>query len=286
MSRIAYVNGQYSLHNHAFTHIEDRGYQFADGVYEVIAVMHRKLVDAEWHLDRLERSLSALKMPLPFSRAAIYVVLEQIILKNRLHKGYVYLQVTRGVATRAFPFPKNVTPSFIVTCQAFDHEAFFQKHKDGVKAITVSDIRWKRPDIKSISLLASVLAKQQAYDSGAYEAIFVTDEGYLSEGSSSNLWIVNSQGIFQTHPLNQKILAGITRQRLIMLCEQNGLPYLEKPFTLDELYAAKEAFFTASNSCLIPLVSVNDKKVGDGKIGPSTLKIRQMYFQFANEKKI
>lgn len=281
MSRIIYVNGQYVPYRQAYTHIEDRGYQFSDGVYEVIAVMNSKFVDLDWHIDRLEYSLAEIRMKLPCPRSAICIILEQVIFKNRLQKGMIYLQVTRGIAPRAFPFPKKASPSLVVTAQAFDHQGFSHIHRDGVKAITVPDLRWKRPDIKSISLLASVQAKQQAYDAGAYEAIFMTEDNYLTEGSSSNLWIVNRDGILQTHPVNQKILAGITRQRLISLCEQKGITVLEKPFTLAEFYEAQEAFFSASNSCIIPLVSVNDKDIGVGRVGPFTRQVQDMYFQFA-----
>jgi D-alanine transaminase len=281
MSRIAYVNGCYSDHAHAVTSIEDRGYQFADSIYEVIAVINGRLIDADDHLNRLDRSLEAIRLSSPLTRAALFVIFQQIVRQNRLHNGILYLQITRGVAPRAFPFPTHSRPCVVVTAHAFDQNAFLRSKGEGVNTITVPDLRWKRPNIKSTALLASVLVKQQAIDAGAYEALFVNDQGYLTEGSSANLWIVNAHSILQTHPEGQAILSGITRSRLLDLCQQAKLTVLEKPFTVKELYEAKEAFLSSSNSCVMPIIQVDQHTIGQGKTGTLTSTLQNLYIEFA-----
>lgn len=280
MSRIAYVNGRYVYHARAVTSVEDRGYQFADSVYEVIAVVNKNLVDVNEHLDRLERSLKEIRLPSSLPRAALLVIFQQIIHKNRLHNGLLYLQITRGVASRAFHFPVSTRPSIVVTARAFDQRSFLDSKGEGVSAITVPDLRWKRPDIKSTALLASVLAKQQAAETGAYEALFVNEQGYLTEGSSSNLWIVNTRGVLQTHPEGQAILSGITRDRLLRLCQQASLEVLEEPFTLKELYEAKEVFLSSSSTYVMPIIRVDQHLIGQGKTGQVTYQLRDLYLQF------
>ncbi|MEI8295798.1 MAG: D-amino-acid transaminase [Alphaproteobacteria bacterium] len=284
MSRIAYVNGCYIDHAHAAVSIEDRGFQFADSIYEVIAVINGRLIDADDHLDRLDRSLEAIRLANPLPRTALLVIFQQVIRQNRLQNGNLYLQITRGVAHRAFYFPTEAHPCVVVTARAFDQSAFLRSQGEGVKTITVPDTRWKQPYIKSTALLASVLAKQQAVEAGAYEAIFVNDQGYITEGSSANLWIVNASGVIQTHPEGQAILSGITRSRLLSLCQQANLPVLEKPFTVKELYQAKEAFLSASNSYVMPIIMVDQHNIGDGKTGTVTSTLQNLYMQFVLKK--
>jgi len=280
MSRIAYVNGRYVPHAHAVTSVEDRGYQFADSIYEVIAFINGSLVDVNEHLDRLERSLKEIRLSSPLSRTTLLVVFQQIIRKNRLQNGLLYLQITRGVAARAFPFPTSTRPCTVVTARAFDQRAFVHSKGEGVTAITLPELRWKRPDIKSTALLASVLAKQQAAEANAYEALFINEQGYLTEGSSSNLWIVNAQGTLQTHPEGQAILSGVTRNRLLDLCRQANLAVLEKPFTLKELYEAQEVFLSSSSVYVMPVVRVDQYAIGYGKTGQVTSQLGDLYLQF------
>jgi D-alanine transaminase len=280
MSRVAYVNGRYVPHREACVHIEDRGYQFADGVYEVVAVQAGRMVDEGWHLDRLERSLSELSMDMPMGRRALSHVLRETIRRNRVRNGIVYLQVTRGVSRRDHGFPGgHVRPALVITARRMAPTAKTWVEQ-GVRVVSVPDIRWGRCDIKTVGLLPNVLAKQAARSAGAYEAWQVDENGYVTEGSSTNAWIVDGDGTFITRPAENAILNGITRQRLIALARAAGFKVEERPFTLDEAKQAREAFLTSTTSYVLPIVEIDDTVIGNGRPGSRSLELRQLYETF------
>ena len=278
MPRIAYVNGRYLPHNDAQVHIEDRGYQFADGVYEVIAVRRQRLVDEGPHLDRLDRSLRELRIPCPMRRAGIRHVVREIVRRNRLHDGIVYLQISRGVAPRAQQFPVDAVSSIILTARrvVFDEV----KLRTGVAVITLKDIRWARCDIKSISLVANVLGKQQAMEAGAHEGWQVDDSGYVTEGTTSNAWIVTPDGRLLTRHADDAILNGITRRTILRLAGTQGLAFEEARFSVDQVKAAREAFLTSSSSLVLPVVRIDDVEIGDGRPGPFTRRLQESYERY------
>lgn len=282
MSRIAYVNGRFVPHRDAAVHVEDRGYQFADGVYEVCEVHGGRLIDARRHLDRLERSLGELRIALPMSRAALLVVLTETVRRNRVADGLVYLQVTRGVARRdhAFPAPETV-PSVVVTARRTDRAAQERIAEAGAAVITLPESRWARVDIKSVGLLPNVLAKQAAKEAGAREAWFVDQNGFVTEGASSNAWIVDGNGVLRTRPADHGILKGITRQVLFDAARDQGLAIEERAFTVAEALAAREAFISAATTLVMPIVSIDGKPVGKGIPGPVATALRQRFHEFA-----
>jgi len=287
MSRLAYVNGRFVPHGDATVHVEDRGYQFADAVYEVWNVIDGRLADFDGHLQRLWRSLDELRIRRPMSAAALTSVLRETVRRNRLRHGLLYLQVSRGTARRDHPFPSpEVAPSVVATCKALDPAAQEAKARKGVAVVTQPDVRWGRCDIKTVSLLPNVLAKQAARERGAAEAWLVDDLGLVTEGSSTNAWIVDAEGVLRTRDTNCNILRGVTRHNLIEIAREVGVPLSEKPFTVEEAQAAKEAFFTAASAFLTPVVSIDGKQIGDGKPGPVTTKLRTLYFERAAENAI
>jgi len=277
MSRIAYVNGRYVPHARAQVHIEDRGYQFADGVYEVIAVQGGRLIDAAPHHDRLERSLRELQIVAPMSRAALELVLGETIRRNRVHDGIVYLQITRGVAKRDHAFPTASTRPAVVATARPTKAHTPAMIAAGVKAITTPDIRWSRCDVKSISLLPNCLAKQQAKDAGAFEAWQVDGDGFVTEGTSTNAWIVDGDGNVVTRRVESAILSGITRLVLLDFARQTGIEVIERPFTVAEALAAREAFLTSTTSFVMPIVAIDGHPIGEGRPGPVTLRLRAIY---------
>ncbi len=276
MTRIAYVNGRYVPYGEAVVHVEDRGYQFADGVYEVIALHRGRLVDEQGHLDRLERSLGELRIAWPMSRRALQLVMREVIRRNRVdHDGMIYLQVTRGVAPRDHAFPEAADSALVVMARRlrpFDAEAGI-----GVDVITIADIRWERRDIKSISLLPNVLGKQQAQEAGAYEAWMVDAEGRVTEGTLSNAWIVTAEGELVTRHADRAILNGITRQAVLELARGEGIGFVERPFTVDEAKAAREAFLTGTTVLVKPVLHIDGRAVGDGRAGSLTGKLVAFY---------
>jgi D-alanine transaminase len=278
MSRVAYVNGQYLPHAEAGVHIEDRGYQFADGVYEVIAILQGKFLDEEGHHERLERSLRELRIDPPMGRRALSHVLHETIRQNRITSGIVYVQVTRGVSRRDHPFPTNAKPSLVVTARRIKGPSP-QAVEQGIGVVTMRDIRWERRDIKSISLLPNVLAKQNARESGAYEAWLVGEDGVVHEGSSTNAWIVTKDGVLVTHPPDHAILNGITRLAILKAAEETGIPVEERPFTLEEAKLAKEAFISSTTSHLLPVVAIDKHPVGNGHPGETTRKLLAAYLR-------
>ncbi len=282
MSRIAYVNGQYIPHLDAAVHIEDRGYQFADGVYEVIPIVDNKLIGEEGHLDRLWRSLNELQIQEPMKRGPMKLVMREVLRQNGIQTGLIYMQITRGVAPRDHPFPKDAVPSFVMTAKRMSLDKLDAKAEKGVAVITVPDIRWTRRDIKSVSLLPNVLAKQKAVESGAYEAFQVDEEGFITEGSSTNAWIVDKDGTLITRPTSNSILAGITRADLLKLLEQSDYKVELRAFTVDELRNAREVFLTSSSSYVQPVVEVDGKVIGNGKPGSISNGLRTIFKEFMN----
>lgn len=282
MGRVAYVNGAFVPHANATVHIEDRGYQFADAVYEVWALFDGKLADAEGHFARLERSLSELSIPMPMSRAALTLVLKAAVRRNRVREGLVYLQVSRGVATRDHAFPtKPVRPAVVITVKGFDRAASEAKAARGVGVVTTPENRWGRCDIKTVGLLPNALAKQKAREVGAAEAWFVDDLGFVTEGASSNAWIVDANGSLRTRDTNANILRGITRDTLLDVIRDAGLTVNERPFTPDEAVAAKEAFITGAGTLVQPVIAVDGRVVGDGAPGPVAMRLRSLYIERA-----
>ncbi len=279
MSRIAYVDGQYVPHRLAQVPIEDRGYQFADGVYEVCAVFNARILDEDPHLDRLERSLNEIRIPSPMPRKALSFAMAELVRRNRVRNGMIYLQVTRGVARRDHPFPKDARPMLVMTAKSMDFAQVIARAEKGVKVMTHADMRWSRCDVKTVGLLPNVLAKQAAREAGAYEAWLVDRDGYVTEGSSTNAWIVNGDGVLVTRPLANDILPGITRQGLIALARERQIRVEERPFTVDEALSAKEAFFTSTTAFAMPVVSIDGKTIGDGKPGPVTRRLISLYWE-------
>ena len=273
MSRVAYVNGRYVPHAQAVVHVEDRGYQFADGVYEVLYVHNGRLIDRDLHLDRLDRSLRELRIAPPLGRAALLAVLAEVIHRNRRRSGLIYMQVTRGVARRDFTFPPLGTrPSLVVTMR---RAVAFPDSLDGwtAHAIVLPDQRWARRDIKSVGLLANVLARQAAREAGALEAIMHDAEGIVTEGASTSVWIVDADGILRTRPLSHAILPGCTRAALITELAAAGIALEERAFSLAELRAAREIFLTAATTFVKPVLMLDGVPVGQGVPGPVARKL-------------
>jgi D-alanine transaminase len=282
MSRIAYVNGRYLPQRAAAVHVEDRGYQFSDGVYEVCEVRGGRIIDQRRHLARLKRSLQELRIEMPMSEAALAIVMRECIRRNRVRDGIIYLQITRGVAPRDHSFPPPETrPSVVVTAHGIDIAGNERIAADGVAVITVPDNRWQRVDIKSISLLPNVLAKQAAREKGAKEAWFVDGAGHVTEGSSSNAWIVTRGGKVVTRPADNGILRGITRTVLIDVIRAQGLEFEERPFTVDEAYGAREAFLTSASQIVMPVVRIDDRPVGNGAPGSVATALRAEFHHHA-----
>ena len=287
MSRFAYVNGRFVRHGDAAVHIEDRGYQLADGVYEVWAVFDGKLADAEGHFARLWRSLDELRIAHPMSEAALTMVLREAVRRNKVREGLCYLQVTRGVARRDHAFPNPaVLPSVVVTARSLDRAASEAKAALGASVISVPENRWGRCDIKSIGLLPNALAKQAARERGAIEAWFVDDMGLVTEGASSNAWIIDADGVLRTRDTNANILRGVTRYTLLDVIRESGLTVSEKPFTIAEAQEAKEAFITGAGSLVTSIVQVDGVTLGDGKPGPVAKRLRALYIEKARQKAV
>lgn len=282
MSRIAYVNGQYRDMRDASVNIEDRGYQFADGVYEVCEVRGGKIVDLPRHLTRLQRSLRELQIAMPMPLNALEIVIHEVVRRNRVTYGIVYLQMTRGVARRDHAFPvKPVKPAVVITARSLS----FQKNQDtaarGIGVITIPENRWPRVDIKSVSLLPNVLAKQQARENDAYEAWFVASDGFITEGASSNAWIVTKDGRVITRSADSGILAGVTRAVLLEVLSALQMTFEERPFTPDEAYQAAEAFVTASSQIVMPVVRIDGRNLGNGKPGAVSTRLREEFHRFS-----
>ncbi|HSH41066.1 MAG TPA: D-amino-acid transaminase [Arenicellales bacterium] len=279
MSRIVYVNGEYLPEEQGKVSIFDRGFLFADGVYEVSAVLQGRLVDNEAHLARLHRSLGELGIPQPVSDADIVAAQQQLIERNDLKEGLVYLQITRGPADRDFAFPASPEPTLVMFTQV--HELIDPpKARQGLRIKTVEDIRWKRRDIKTVGLLAPSMAKQAALDAGADDAWMVED-GYVTEGTSNNAFIVTADNVIRTRQLSNLILHGITRAAILRLAGQESISIEEGAFTPEDAYQAREAFITSATAFAMPVVSIDGHRIGDGKPGPVTRRLRELYLDAA-----
>ena len=279
VSRVAYVNGLYLPHRRAAVHVEDRGYQFADGVYEVIAVKNGRFVDDTPHLERLDRSLRELEIAPPMSRAALRVVMAEMLRRNRIRDGILYIQMTRGVAARDHPFPADSDASVVMTAR-LEPPQDPRLGENGVDVISIPDIRWKRCDIKSVSLLPNILGKQAAHRAGAFEAWQINEEGFVTEGTSTNAWIVDAEGRLCTPPIDEQILSGITRRRILKLAKREGIDFSERYFTLKEAQSAREAFITSTTTLVLPVTTIDDAVIGNGKPGTFTCKLREHYLAF------
>jgi D-alanine transaminase len=278
MSRIAYVNGQYLPEDQAKVSIFDRGFLFADGVYEVTPVVNGKLVDHDAHNERLDRSLRELQMAWPCTKEELTKVHTELIARNSLKEGIIYMQVTRGVADRMFNFPKDIKSSLVAFPQVMNL-VDNPNAKTGVKVVTTPDIRWLRRDIKSIMLLAPVLGKQEAYEKGAAEGWMVED-GYITEGTSSNAYIVVGNKII-TRPLSNRILAGCTRRALFRMASEHGVEIEERLFTPEEAYKADEAFLTSASQFVMPITEIDGHRIGGGQVGPVVRKMRELFLEEA-----
>lgn len=287
MSRIAYVNGAYRRHTDAAVHIEDRGFQFADGVYEVCEVRHGFIVDLTRHLDRLDRSLAEIRIAWPMTRAALVIVVREVLRRNRIRNGLFYLQVTRGAARRDHVFPADGTPStIVVTAKRTDASLIARKNAVGIRAITVPENRWDRVDVKTVGLLPNVLARQAAKEEGAQEAIFVEPDGTVKEGAATNVWIVDGNGTLRTRHADHGILRGITRTTLADVAGAIGIDVEERAFSVEELLGAREVFITAATSICFPVVAVNGKTIANGHPGSVSQKIREAFFDIAEKTAI
>ena len=282
MSRIVYVNGRYVPYAQAAVHVEDRGFQFADGIYEVCEVRNGRLVDEARHMARLGRSLAELQIAQPMRAAALAHVMRQVIRRNRVRNGLVYLQVTRGAGPREFYFPDaDVTPTVVCLARSVSPARLDASAAVGISVKSMPDIRWQRCDIKTVMLLPACLAKEAARQDGAREAWFVDKDGFVTEGASSNAWIVDASGAVITRRLGLDILPGVTRATLLDEIKQGGMQLIERPFSLAEAQAAREAFITSATQTVMPVVRIDGRSVGDGKPGPVVRRLRLKFHQFA-----
>jgi D-alanine transaminase len=281
MSRIAYVNGRYVPHRDAAVHIEDRGYQFADGVYEVIAVWNGRPVDLAGHMERLETGLRELRIPVPMSRSVLAHILRETVRRNRVMYGIVYLQISRGTAPRVHTWSQTIQPSMVVTARPMPG---IRKEvmEEGVRVISVEDIRWKRRDLKTVGLLPNAMAKQKAHEAGCYEVFQVDGEGMVTEAGASNAWIVDQEGRLVTRPLGNEILPGITRATLLDIARANGIEVEERAFSLEEAKKARESFVSGTTAFVTPVVQIDDAVLGNGKPGSVATRLRALYFDYLN----
>lgn len=277
MPRFAYVDGRFVRHCDGVVHIEDRGLQFGDAVYEVWAVRDGVLFDMAGHLARLGRSLAALMIRAPLGDVGLVMVIKELMLRNKLRNGLVYLQITRGSAKRDHPFPKLVKPSLILTARALDMNAGDKKAREGIHVQSMPDIRWGRVDIKTTNLLPNVLAKQAALEAGYGDAWLVDSAGYVTEGTAQNAWIVDAAGMLRTRPSANDILRGITRDAIIKTASMLGFPLEERAFTLGEAKASTEAFITSATSFVTPVVRIDEATIGSGLPGPVAKALRHTY---------
>jgi D-alanine transaminase len=279
VGRLAYVNGRFVRHADASVHIEDRGYQFADGVYEVVTILGGAFVDEAGHLARLKRSLGELRIAMPFAEGVLKLVMRELVRRNGVRDGYLYLQITRGVAPRDFKFPKQTKSAVVMTTR---RQRFLPSMPDdaGVGVVTVPDIRWARRDIKSIGLLAQVLAKQAAADAGAFEAWMVDPDGFVTEGSSSNAWIVTRDGVLVTRQPDHMILHGITGNSIERLAAEAGIRIERRPFTLAEAFEAREALLTSATTFCIAITEIDGRPIANGHPGELARSLRQGYFDY------
>jgi D-alanine transaminase len=282
LTRIVYVNGAYKRYAEAAIHAEDRGFQFADSVYEVIEVLGGRIVDATRHLARLARSLGELAISRPMTDQALLHVIREVLRRNRVHDGIVYIQVTRGAGPRNFAMPApEILPTLVVFARAQRRGWAAELAKTGIRVKTAPDNRWGRCDIKTVMLLPAVLAKDAAYRDGANEAWFVDASGAITEGASSNAWIVTAEGVLVTRQLDSRVLPGITRATVNDVAATERLKIEERAFTVSEALKAREAFVTSATNTVMPVVAIDGKKVGEGRPGPIVQRLRARFHEVA-----
>ena len=276
--RIAYVDGRYVRHGQAGVHIEDRGLQLGDSVYEVCRIANGRLIDRDEHLDRLERSLGEFEMAMPMGRGALKAVMAEIARRNGMRDGLLYLQITRGAVRRDHPIPRPAPrPTLILTVHPVDPAAIARRHAEGVAVMTCPDERWGRCDIKTTQLLANLLAKTAARRAGAFEAWLVDRDGFVTEGAATNAWIVDREGYIVTRDLSRAILPGVTRRVILEAAAETKLPIVERRFSPEEAAGAREAFFTSASAGPVPVVAIDGRPVGDGKPGPLVRQLAELY---------
>ena len=274
MPNFAYINNKFVNFKNAKIHIEDRGFQFADSVYEVIAVLENNLIDLDFHLKRLSYSLSELQIKFNFNKKNLKKIFLDLLKKNKTSNGIIYLQITRGIQYRDHKYEKNLVPSLIIYTRKKIFNLPGKKFK-GVNTITHEDLRWKRRDIKTVNLLPNIIAANKAKKMNAYEAILLQN-GKVTEGTSSNIWIIKKNNLI-THPANTDILKGVTRTSILKIIKKTSLKLVEKSFTHKQLLNADEVFLTSSGSFITPILKIDKKKINNGKIGNITLKLAEMY---------
>jgi len=276
MPNITYIDGKYLNYEDSKIHINDRGYHFGDAVYEVIVFNKNIFYDFDGHIQRLFKSLTSLEIKFSLSSSSLKIIINNLIRLNKANIGSIYIQVSRGVAERNHSFHGlNIKPilTIIVT-----KKSNIENNLNGVKAITLNDNRWSRPDIKTTQLLPNVLAKTLANKNNAYESIFIDDEGFVTEGSSSNIWVLNKENQLITRNLDGKILSGITRNSISLFAKKNNIAVIEKKFTQIELYNAKEVFLTSASSFIMPIIQIDDQNINQGLVGDISLELRKLYF--------
>lgn len=278
-SRISFLNGQFIEHDKAFVHIEDRGFQFADGVYEVILFQQGKPIDGVPHMQRLFRSLGEVKIKHNFSQEKLMQIAQELLAKNNLSDASLYLQITRGAANRVPYFPiASIEPTIVMTVSPAK-KLSVEEFEAGLSLMTHEDIRWQRCDIKTVGLLASTLINQKAKDSGFNDAVFVRN-GVVTEGTFSNLFLIDAAGSLVTKDVDNFILCGITRNRILDLAQKNGIKVVEKSFGVDELMQAREVFLSSSTLMIRPVTKIDGKPVGEGVVGNITRQISELYKEF------
>ena len=282
MKNITYINNKFVKNSNAKISVKDRGFLFADSIYELISVFNKKIVDIDQHLNRLKSSLNKVKIKYNFNKKKIRKIINKLIKLNNVINGYIYIQITRGVAERKHEFPKQYKPTTIIFTKNLNVDK--KIYKKGVKIITIPDLRWLRRDIKTTSLLPNVLSKQLAVEKNAFES-WLIDNGNITEGSASNAWIIKSSNTIITHPANTKILKGVTRDTIIKILKKNNFNVIEKPFNLIEAKNAKEAFITSSTLSVLPVVKIDNYNISNGKPGDITKKIMYLYNNYINKNK-
>ena len=276
MPNITYIDGKYLNYEDSKIHINDRGYHFGDAVYEVIVFNKNIFYDFDGHIQRLFKSLKSLEIKFSLSSSSLKIIINNLIRLNKANIGSVYIQVSRGVAERNHSFHGlNIKPILTIIVSK---KSNIENNLNGVKAITLNDNRWSRPDIKTTQLLPNVLAKTLANKNNAYESIFIDDEGFVTEGSSSNIWVLNKENQLITRNLDGKILSGITRNSISLFAKKNNITVVEKKFTQIELYNAKEVFLTSASSFIMPIVQIDDQNINQGLVGNVSLELRKLYF--------
>ncbi|PIR39264.1 MAG: D-amino acid aminotransferase [Alphaproteobacteria bacterium CG11_big_fil_rev_8_21_14_0_20_39_49] len=284
MSKISYVNGQYLDHDIAKVHIEDRGYVFSDGVYEVALVKKGVIIDWEQHCIRLQKSLQGLRIDFAVNKDELEAIVMQLLERNAMVDAVLYLQITRGVAPRLHQFPQPaVKPSITMTLSPYKPLAK-EVIANGAKAITLPDLRWKLRNLKTISLLPNILAKQEALEHGAEEAILFEKDGKVTEGSSTNVFIIDSLGCLFTHPANENILGGITRKGVLTVAGNDGIIFVEESFNVQTLKEASEVFITSTTKHILPITEIDGEKVGDGTVGKTTQRLIELYSEYINKQ--